>query len=240
MTNIFGAANELPKAVRAEDLTSTSFKREEYIDYEPVKEDAGSEFQLEDMLSGNIDEQLQRMEDQLEEEPQAASRPAADEVDDPEITFGLDDLDASMLAEIWNDLRVTVHGELYNWAIYREPKKARKVLEELAMKDQKTEADRALLKSLLDYTHKHQDLRSEYMAAVPYSEKHQALFIRFIEYQMQRMRLQGKTFPVWLMWVYLFLVPEIQAGIKFARIRADLPEFNFDYEQYQRQQNGSH
>lgn len=243
MANIFGTATELPRPVREEDLTAPSFDRGEYIDYEPVREDGG--FNLDDMLSSNIDESLRRME--AEVDPEAGGDPDApvsdtipdEETLDSDTLFDIDDLDATMIAEMWNDLRVSAHSELYKWAVYKHPKRAKAMARELGMKDHKTEAEKALLQELWTYVDKHDELRTEYISAVPYSEKHQALMVRFVEYQINRMRMQGKSFPRWLMWVYLFLVPEVQMGIKFAKIRSEMPQFNFDFEQFQRQQHGA-
>lgn len=237
--NIFGAPAELPKAVSVEDLTAPSFSREqEYINYEPVEEGQG--FNLEDMLSDKIDEELRHIaEDELGDEPDLHTPPDPEIREEPEPDFGIDDLDAEMIAEVWNDFRVTVHDKLYNWAIYKHPKKAKEIYHQLALKDNKTPADKALFEQLHVYITKHDELRSDYMSAVPYSEKHQALLLRFIEYQMSRMRAKGQRFPRWIIWVYLFVVPEAKMGMKFASIRSEIPAFNFDYEQFQREQNGT-
>lgn len=241
--SIFGSASELPRAVDENDLVATKFDRGEYIDYEPVKDDPTG-FNLSDMLSDNIDEELKRMESGNEgggEGPTDTFKGAPDgaAIGDGDMSLDLDDLDAEMMAEMWNDLRVSLHSGLYDWAIYKQPKKAKQILRDLSMKDNKTAAEKALVEELWKYTDKHDELRSEYMGAVPYSEKQQALMVRFIEYQINRMRMQGRSFPKWLMWAYLFVVPEVQMGVKFIKIKSEVPEFNFDYEQFQRQQNGS-
>lgn len=226
--DIFGKVKEAPEAINVEEMVQPGFNVDEYIPFEEVNEqkkiEPGEKVKnpaSEDMFSGDIDDALKEMEKTI------------DEVEVPQTdAFGLDDLDAEMLVEMWEDVRLGIHSGLYNWAIYKEPKKARKMAKELSLKENRTEKEIALLKQLWDYIDKHDEIRTNYMAAIPYSEKHRDLFMRFIKYQIKRLRVMGKELPTWLIWAYILVVPEVKVAGKFFALKDEIPEFKFDLKDF--------
>lgn len=235
--SFFGNPTELPDPVQAADITrpsginggaGTAQSSGEYIPFEPIKDNVG--FDLNEMFGPNIEEQLGNMEKEVDDatasaEAKSDNGAAPDGGDEP---FEFDSMDAEMFYEMWNNIRIGAHDYVYDWAIYRNPKKAREVLQELSFKTNRTREEEDLMKVLWDYTGKHAILRDEYIAAVPYTPEHKDLCVRYIAYMIKRIRLQGKSVPTWLIGAYIFAVPEVTMLTKLAALRAQVPEFKFD------------
>lgn len=224
ITEFFGDDKIIPEAIevppKLSDLTKPGFafgSAEEAV----IDENNGSG--KNDMFSDDIDGVLSDMENRM------ANGEIPDEIDVPDnLWVELDELGAETIVEVWEEMRLGGHKALYNWVIYSEPKKAKKIRRELALKSNRTAQETELLKKLFEYIDKHDEIRGGYMSAVPYNEKHKNLLIRVVDIQLKKLKMQGKKVPIWLLWAYLLIAPEVKMGIKMYGLKDDLPTFDFD------------
>ncbi len=218
----FGTDNIIPEAVdvpKLSDLTKPGF----VIDAaEEATIDTGKGGEGE-MFSEDIDGVVSDMEDRIK------NGEIPDEIEVPDnLWIELDELGAETIVEVWEEMRLGGHKALYNWVIYAEPKKAKKIRKQLSLKQNKTAKETAFLEKLFDYIDKHDEIRTDYMSAVPYNEKHKNLLIRVVDIQLKKLKMQGKKVPIWLLWAYLLIAPELKMGIKLYGLKDDLPTFDFD------------
>ncbi len=226
--DFFGDLAALPEPVNREELGKANLGDTEFAPYEEVEEDSMGP-SIDDMLSDQIADDLKVGvgEGYPEGEIDFDEIPEADDSDSLHLE---DAIDADMIYEVWADIRLGLHTELYDWSIYRNPKQAKKVLRDLGLKDHKTAEEQSLYKRLFDYVNQHDELRSEYRESVPYTDKHRDLFLKYIQKEIEKARLKGKKFPTWLVILYLFVWPEVKAGAKFWKIRQEIPDLKPDFD----------
>lgn len=229
INDLFGDLAALPDPVNREQLGAAMVDNGEYTPYQEVDASEGPGLDdIGDMLSDNIAEDLLAGVDGMEEKGGEEDLEQEPIMDDEGLQLE-DAIDADMIYEVWADIRLGLHTEGYDWAIYKNPKEAKKVLRELGLKNNKTTQEQALYQKLFDYVEQHDSLRDEYRQAVPYTEKHKELFLKYIEKEIQKARMKGKKFPTWLVVAYLFIWPEIKAGAKFWKLRQEIPDLKVDF-----------
>ncbi len=229
INDLFGDLAALPDPVNREQLGAAMVDNGEYTPYQEVDESEGPGLDdIGDMLSDNIAEDLLAGVDGMEEKGDEEDLGQEPIMDDEGLQLE-DAIDADMIYEVWADIRLGLHTEGYDWAIYKNPKEAKKVLRELGLKNNKTTQEQALYQKLFDYVEQHDSLRDEYRQSVPYTEKHKELFLKYIEKEIQKARMKGKKFPTWLVVAYLFIWPEIKAGAKFWKLRQEIPDLKVDF-----------
>jgi hypothetical protein len=224
MTNFFGDENVIPEAIDVapdlSNLTRPNFSNtaaEEAIIDEDEKKGSG-----EDMFSSDLEDMVKSVED-------SANGVGGDDIEVPNsFLVELDELGADTIVDLWEELRISGHKQIYNWAIYKSPKNAKKVARELSLKQNKSPEEIELLEKIWAYIDKHDEVRSGYMDSVPYNENHKKLIVRVVDAQLKKMKMQGKKVPIWLLWTYLLLIPEVKMAIKMNGLRDDLPTFDFD------------
>lgn len=227
--DLFGDVGALPDPVNREQLGASTIADGDYLPYQEVDEADGLGLDdLGDMLSDNIADDLLGGVEELDEESNDELGGEDPAMNDDDLLLE-DAIDADMIYEVWADIRLGLHTEGYDWAIYKNPKEAKKVLRELGLKNNKTTQEQALYQKLFDYVEQHDSLRDEYRQSVPYTEKHKELFLKYIEKEIQKARMKGKKFPTWLVVAYLFIWPEIKAGAKFWKIRQEIPDLKVDF-----------
>ena len=141
--------------------------------------------------------------------------------------FDFDLLDGEMIFEFWDSARSMGHQAAYHWAIYQHPKQAKKKMQELALKQNRTAHEQKLLKALIQFINEHDELKEDYFSKVAYSEKHKALLIKFIDYQLKKMQASGRKVTKMGMWGYLLLAEAIPL-VSLLQIRMDMPELNVE------------
>lgn len=226
--DFFGNLAALPEAVNREELSRANLGDSEFATYEEVNDEPNGP-SIDDMLSDQIADDLKVGVGEGDPEGELDY----DDIPEPDDTDSLhleDAIDADMIYEVWADIRLGLHTELYDWSIYRNPKQAKKVLRELGLKDHKTAEEQTLYRKLFDYVNQHDELRSEYRQSVPYTDKHRDLFLKYIQKEIEKARLKGKKFPTWLVILYLFVWPEVKAGAKFWKIRQEIPDLKPDFD----------
>lgn len=230
--DIFGDTGSIPGEVNTKagastkpNFGSTGESGGEYIPFEPADPNAGAKdgAKLEDMFS------TEEVEKMMEEE--AASASGSDNDIPPggsDESFDFSELDAEILLEVWEDLRINIHNYAYDQKIYTAATaEAKRIIRELSIKDAKTQQETNLMKALWAFVDEHDVLKREYLSAVPYSEKHRALMMKYINYKFEKMKLQGKKFPTWLVPVYLFVLPEVRVLSALMTIQVKMPEFRY-------------
>ncbi len=128
----FGDEKAIPEAVdvapKLSDLTKPGFvigAAEDAV----LDEGKGTE---NEMFSEDIDGVVTDMEDRIN------NGEIPDEFDVPDnLWIELDELGAETIVEVWEEMRMGGHKALYNWVIYSEPKKAKKVRRQLSLKQNK-------------------------------------------------------------------------------------------------------
>lgn len=225
--DFFGNLAALPEPVNREKLSKANLGDSEFATYEEVNDEPSGP-SIDDMLSDQIADDLKVGVGEGDPESEIDYDDIS-ETDTGQLDLE-DAIDADMIYEVWADIRLGLHTEMYDWSIYRNPKQAKKVLRDLGLKNNKSAEEQALYEKLFDYVNQHDELRSEYRQSVPYTDKHRDLFLKYIQKEIEKARLKGKKFPTWLVVVYLFVWPEVKAGAKFWKIRQEIPDLKPDFD----------
>lgn len=216
-SGFFGDIESLPSQIELDTLVKPQFGASSTESFqEAVLEE--EDFNFDGMFSDDIDASFEEHEEEQE-------IPDFEEAE----AFGLDDLDAEMLVSLLEDGRRSLHSFLYNKTLYKNAKQAKVIARKLSMKEGKTEEEKRLLEALWDFCDQHDTCKASYMESVEYSEKHRDLTVRWVSYQINRMRAMGKRLPMWLIGLYIILVPEIKAGARLFSLADEIPEFKMDF-----------
>jgi len=231
--DIFGDAGSIPGEVNTKagastkpNFGSTGDAGGEYIPYEPADPNASAKDgpKLEEMFSTEEVERIMAEEAASGSDSDSDIPPGGNDQE----SFDFSELDAEMLLDVWEDLRINIHNYAYDHKIYTAATaEAKRIIRELSVKDAKTTQETNLMKALWAFVDEHDVLKREYLSAVPYSEKHRALMLKYISYKVEKMKLQGKKFPTWMVPVYLFVLPEVRVLSALMTIQVKMPEFKY-------------
>jgi hypothetical protein len=206
---------ELPEEVNEGEMLKPTIVSTGNIDYSSIP----SEMIDEDAIIDGIGEGMDELEDEVDD---------MNFDDSDEDHFGIADLEAEFFLEMWEDARHNLHSFAYNQTLYKDGKAAKKIARKLSLKKGRTPKEDEYLKALWEYCDQHDECKSRYMEAVPYTGKHRDLTLRFIDLQLKKLRASGKKVPEWIIFMYLFAAPEVKAISRLFVVKDDIPEFRFD------------
>ena len=231
--DIFGEVDNIPESV-GQKLMDPGFSAAIAEDIEveadpPPLSEEGKEAPKDKESLGGFDEMFnaENIEDLIEKAEQEDFD--GEDFDDTEtFSFDISDLEPELLIDLWEEIRGGLHASIYEHFVYKHPKEAKKVIQKLSLKDQKTDQEKQLLKELFAYVEQHDEIRRKYMNNIPYSERHKALLTRMLNHQLKKMNVQGKTVPTWMIWSYLIVAPEVKMAATFWKLKDEIPPFSFD------------